>query len=151
MNSHQLARGLACFTHTAPLCTPMTLPHEQDDLEDCVPHSQGTNASTQGSLLLYKEASEASSLPFLFAHTIDMAHILRRTCLVLPFLALSLAVPTSRSTLPLCGDIPQPCSCPAGATFENTTTYATIGAKASDIGHVTNDCMVHQYQYSTPC
>ena len=42
----------------------MTLPHEQDDLEGCVSHSQGTNVSTQGSLLLYKEASEASSLPF---------------------------------------------------------------------------------------
>ncbi|KAK0510309.1 hypothetical protein JMJ35_007703 [Cladonia borealis] len=68
-----------------------------------------------------------------------MAQLLRGTCLVLPFLALSLAFPTSRSTLPLCNDIPQPCSCPAGATFENTTTYATIGAKARDIGHVTND------------
>lgn len=68
-----------------------------------------------------------------------MAQILRRTCLVLPFFALSLAFPTSRSTLPLCSDICRPCSCPAGATFVNTTTYATIGATASDIAFVTNN------------
>ena len=33
---HQLATGLASFTQSAPLYTPMTLQHEQDDFEGCV-------------------------------------------------------------------------------------------------------------------
>ena len=81
-----------------------------------------------------------------------MAPTLLRTCLVLPLIALSLASPNPRrprSTLPLCSDIIQPCSCPAGATFVNTTTYATIGATASDIGAVTNNCMIRQQWYRT--
>ena len=81
-----------------------------------------------------------------------MAPTLLRTCLVLPFLALALASPyprRHRSTLPPCSDICRPCSCPAGATFVNTTTYATIGATASDIGSVTNNCMVPQQWYIT--
>lgn len=42
----------------------MTLQHGQDDIEGCVRRLQGTNVITQGILLLYKEASEASSLHF---------------------------------------------------------------------------------------
>lgn len=37
-----------------------------NDLEGCVRHFQGTNVSTEGIPLIYKEASEPSSLPFSF-------------------------------------------------------------------------------------
>lgn len=147
---HQLATGLASFTQSAPLYTPMTLQHEQDDLEGCVRRFQCSIRAHKAAFFCIKRHQKPPIFLFV-AHTVDMAHFLRRTCLVLPFFALSLAFPTSRSTLPLCSDISQPCSCPAGATFVNTTTYATIGATASDIGYVTNNCMVHQDQYSTPC
>ena len=61
---HQLARGFTSFTPSALLYTSMTLQHEQDDLEGCVRRFPGTNVSTQGSVLSYKEASEPSSILF---------------------------------------------------------------------------------------
>ena len=54
--------------------------------------------------------------------------------------AVALALPVLVSaSLPPCGNIDQPCSCPAGSTFKNITTYATIGATANDCGAVMND------------
>ncbi|MCJ1455734.1 hypothetical protein MMC28_006090 [Mycoblastus sanguinarius] len=41
--------------------------------------------------------------------------------------------------LPLCSNTIQPCSCPAGSTFKNITTYGVIGATASDVGSVMNN------------
>ena len=38
-----------------------------------------------------------------------------------------------------------PCSCPAGTTFSNSTTYGFIGAPASDILSVIGDCRLYRY------
>ena len=84
-----------------------------------------------------------------FQYILTMVHSIFSFALVVPFLALSFASPTLRSILPLCSDICQPCSCPTGATFENITTYATIGAKADDIANITNDCRTCGHQQTS--
>ena len=69
-----------------------------------------------------------------------MVHNILATTFAVYLLVFSLLSTISTSAFPPCGNIPQPCSCPTGATFRNITTYATIGAKATDIGSITNDC-----------
>ena len=44
------------------------------------------------------------------------------------------------SQLPKCGYVVQPCACPYGTTFGNSTTRALIGASANDVALVTGDC-----------
>ncbi|KAL2053608.1 hypothetical protein ABVK25_006261 [Lepraria finkii] len=68
-----------------------------------------------------------------------MVHNILATALALPLLVASLPSIVSRSSLPPCSNVDRPCSCPAGATFRNITTYATIGATANDIGDLTNN------------
>ena len=63
---------------------------------------------------------------------VKMLHLITVVALALPLL--------TSASLPPCGDIDQPCSCPTGSTFKNITTYATIGASAKDCADVMNDC-----------
>lgn len=44
------------------------------------------------------------------------------------------------AALPACSGKKVPCSCPAGSTFGNSTTYAVVGSSASDIFAITGDC-----------
>lgn len=60
-----------------------------------------------------------------------MVRISVAVALALPFLV--------SATLPPCGDIDRPCSCPSGSTFHRINTYATIGATAKNVGAVMND------------
>ncbi len=42
--------------------------------------------------------------------------------------------------LPPCSMKARPCACPKGSTFGNSTTYVTIGARASDVRSVVDNC-----------
>lgn len=77
--------------------------------------------------------------------------------LALPVLALAAPAPTNSSALPPCGNLNRPCSCPGGTQFRNVTSYGIIGAPASDVAAVMNDCKFYRslcscswtYQFNT--
>ncbi|KAM0801831.1 hypothetical protein BDR22DRAFT_847195 [Usnea florida] len=71
-----------------------------------------------------------------------MFPILTAVALAIPLLASASASPSPSPSpsLPPCSNIDRPCSCPAGSTFKNITTTATIGASAGDCKDVMNDC-----------
>lgn len=62
--------------------------------------------------------------------------------LALPLLALGAPYPASNTSLPPCSNIDRPCSCPAGTTFKNVSSYGVIGATAADVGVAMNNCKV---------
>lgn len=62
--------------------------------------------------------------------------------LALPLLALGAPSPASNTTLPPCSNVDRPCSCPAGTTFKNVSSYGIIGATAADVGVAMNNCKV---------
>ena len=59
--------------------------------------------------------------------------------LALPLLVLGAP---SNTTLPPCSNVDRPCSCPAGTTFKNVSSYGIIGATAADVGVAMNNCKV---------
>ena len=60
--------------------------------------------------------------------------------LALPVLALGSPASDYGSSLPPCSNVNRPCSCPAGTTFKNITSYGVIGAPAADVAAVMNHC-----------
>ena len=60
-----------------------------------------------------------------------------------------LAIPAPRS-LPACSWTPQPCSCPSGTTFVNSTTWAVIDANARDISAITDNFLDSAWFGSVP-
>lgn len=58
-------------------------------------------------------------------------------------LALTSAAPAPQAAsaaLPPCSGKKVPCACPSGSTFANSTTYAVVGASATDVTAITSDC-----------
>ena len=73
---------------------------------------------------------------------VNMVGIIFAAVMALPMLALGTPATNygNNPRLPRCSPRDVPCSCPRGTTFKNITTYAVLGAPATDLRAVMFDC-----------